>query len=209
MAAASTKPALCVDCEEAPARRLVDDRWVCERCCTEAALDADRARRGPEPPPERRDPEPKMWHVGTYGGVFRCVQTNPRGTQLLECGQRHPTRDAAQAHCDALNAAMANYAPVRALCATHQAQRRQHAAWRTTSKAGSQCPVCETTRYVRSLLSALPEQDADRWDELNEWEQGFLTSVRSQVDEDLAMTTRQLEQIETLYRRLHDEPEPV
>lgn len=210
-AAPTERPTLCVDCEEAPARRLLDKRWVCERCNTEAALAADKAKRGPEPPAERAKPDEKMWHVGTYSGSFRCVQTNQRGTQMLECGVRHPELEEAQEHADKLNAAMGTYVPVRSECAAHRnipGSRGKHAAWRVGGDA-AQCPLCETARYVRSLLLQLPEINGNRWDELNEWEQGFVTSVRSQDAAGHVMTDRQVEHIEKLYRRLNDEPDPV
>lgn len=209
MAEAMARPALCEDCEEAPARRLFETRWVCERCCTEAALEAERARRGPAPPAERREPDEKMWHVGTYSGVFRCVQTNQRGTQLLECGQRHRTRDDAAAHAARLNEAMSNYTPVQTRCARHKELRNPYAAERYLRADGRLCPVCEADRYVRSLLQALPEAGAEQWSQLNEWEQTFVTDIRGDIASGKVLTERQLATVEKLYRQVWDEPEPV
>ncbi|MEO8602656.1 MAG: hypothetical protein ABI629_08775 [bacterium] len=204
------RPALCVDCEEKPARRLLGDRWVCEACNTEAALEADRARRGPEPPPERRAPDEKRWHVGTYSGFFRCVQTNPRGTQLQECGHRHHTREEAAAHAQGLNERQASWRPAAVYCAAHEEAHawRYGANARFGPEAGRlECPTCETQRTLASMLGGLPNEGDALWERLNEWEQGFVVSVRAQILEGVVLTEKQAETIEKLYRQVWAEEE--
>lgn len=65
------------------------------------------------------------------------------------------------------------------------------------------CVSCETTRQARYMFAMLPKDDREvGWDQLSEWEQGFLTSMREQFERKGRVSERQFEILERIYVKL-------
>lgn len=106
MTAPRPRPTLCEDCEEAPARRVLEDRWVCENCLRVASMPAQPAAM---PAAEAPAPEALTWRVFERGaGIYRkakwmCCRATADGEVKQWCGVRHKTETAAQRHLEELN----------------------------------------------------------------------------------------------------------
>jgi hypothetical protein len=103
-ARAQERPARCQDCGDAPARRLLDGRWVCEGCLTDATYVPPPTA----PTPKVAPPEPSTWtmeplSVRMSSTKWRCVRITPSGRRLETCGKWHRTPELAAQHADKLN----------------------------------------------------------------------------------------------------------
>ena len=61
------------------------------------------------------------------------------------------------------------------------------------------CPPCERNWRGKSYLALLPDPGDGEWEDLNEWEQKFLGSVRRQFSEKGSITEKQFEVLTRLY----------
>lgn len=56
---------------------------------------------------------------------------------------------------------------------------------------------------TEKMLAELPEEEGDpQWDDLIEWEQDFLPSVRRYLKRNGSITTKQFESLTRIYERL-------
>lgn len=69
------------------------------------------------------------------------------------------------------------------------------------SRHESTDPIIERQRLARHYLGLLPQPTEREWDDLSEWEQSFLTSVRAQFARKGDVSEKQYEILDTLYRK--------
>jgi len=61
------------------------------------------------------------------------------------------------------------------------------------------CVQCNTSNRIRWILSALPTEHEDNWNDLSDWEQNFLISVRGQFKDKGRLSSKQYESLERIY----------
>lgn len=68
----------------------------------------------------------------------------------------------------------------------------------TTAK----CIRCVTKDHIRHMLALLPDEDEGDFERLGKWEQGFLTSIREQLERRGSLSEKQYEKLCQVYERM-------
>lgn len=63
------------------------------------------------------------------------------------------------------------------------------------------CLGCLTIDRIKMLLQCLPIEEDDEWEQLTEWEQGFLPSVREQFARKGTLSENQVQRLEIIWKK--------
>ena len=88
-----------------------------------------------------------------------------------------------------------------ARCACGATLGTQSQAGLPGTNTAAKCIRCVTADHVKHMLTMLPDEDDREFDELSEFEQKFLPSVRSQFASKGTLSERQIETLERLYAK--------
>lgn len=67
--------------------------------------------------------------------------------------------------------------------------------------AKQQCVQCQTNARAKMMLAVLPHELGLAWDELSDYEQEFLPSVRRQFEQKRTLTEKQYQIVERMYEK--------
>jgi hypothetical protein len=65
----------------------------------------------------------------------------------------------------------------------------------------SLCVQCQTDKEAKWMLTALPTPKEREWDDLGEFEHGFVMSLREQIARGKHMSEKQFEVLTRIYKR--------